>query len=64
MSSKFRHTLVKIANNVSTMSAGGYHSLVLKNDHTLWACGDNSVGQLGDRTTTDKYTLTPMYIPW
>ncbi len=37
---------------------GGYlHSLALKNDGTVWACGRNYYGQLGDGTTTDKATV-------
>jgi alpha-tubulin suppressor-like RCC1 family protein len=32
----------------------------LKNDGTVWACGDNYYGQLGDGTTTD--TNTPVQI--
>jgi alpha-tubulin suppressor-like RCC1 family protein len=38
-------------NNVKAISAGNWHSLFLKNDGTVWACGDNSYGQLGDGTT-------------
>lgn len=33
---------------------GGSHSLFLKNDGTVWACGNNNYGQLGDGTTTSK----------
>lgn len=37
--------------------AGGYvHSLALKNDSTVWAWGNNEVGQLGDGTNTDRAT--------
>ena len=35
-------------------AAGGNHSLILKTDGTLWACGDNTYGQLGDGTTTNR----------
>jgi hypothetical protein len=36
------------------VAAGDYHTLAIKSDGTLWAWGDNSDGQLGDGTTTDR----------
>ena len=42
------------------VAAGQYHTLALKNDGTVWACGDNSYGQLGDGTTTQR--LTPVQV--
>ena len=36
------------------------HSLALKSDGTVWSWGDNSNGQLGDGTTTQK--LTPVQV--
>ena len=33
------------------------HTILLKEDGTVWACGDNEYGQLGDGTTTDQKTL-------
>jgi len=38
------------------ISAGGSHTVAIKNDGTLWAWGSNSRGQLGDGTTVDKNT--------
>lgn len=44
---------------ITAISAGWVHSLFLKNDGTVWACGNNANGQLGDGTTVDK-RLTPV----
>ncbi len=40
--------------DVAQVSAGGWHSMIVKTDGTLWAVGDNSQGQLGDGTTNNK----------
>ena len=34
------------------------HSLILKNDGTLWGCGDNQYGQLGLGDTTNRNVFT------
>lgn len=46
---------VKNLNNVATVTAGGYHSVAIKKDGTVWAWGWNEGGQLGDGTTIDRY---------
>jgi alpha-tubulin suppressor-like RCC1 family protein len=48
-------TPVQAMSNVQSVAAGSYaHSLILKTDATLWACGWNDYGQLGDGTTTTQ----------
>ena len=44
------------------ISAGGWHTVAMKNNHTVWAWGLNFSGQLGDGTTTDSYT--PIQVRW
>ena len=41
------------AQPVTQIAAGGYHSLFLKSDGSLWAMGYNNYGQLGDGTTNN-----------
>ena len=40
--------------DVIAVSAGGYHTMAIKNDNTLWAWGGSGNGQLGDGSTNDK----------
>ena len=40
--------------DVSYVSAGAYHSLIVKKDGTLWSWGYNHNGRLGDGTTIDR----------
>src|SRR5579875_2311898 len=40
----------------AAVAAGYGHSLAVDSDGTVWAWGDNSVGELGDGTTTDRNT--------
>ena len=37
------------------------HTILLKNDGTVWDCGYNTSGQLGDGTTTNQKTLVQMH---
>jgi len=47
--------LVSGLSDVKTLGAGLYHSAaVTYNGGSVWAWGDNSFGQLGDGTTTDR----------
>jgi alpha-tubulin suppressor-like RCC1 family protein len=37
--------------NIVAISAGWDHALALRSDHTVWAWGQNGVGEIGDGTT-------------
>ena len=41
---------------VKAISAGGFQSIALKNDGTVWAWGSGQYGQIGDGSTTDRFT--------
>jgi alpha-tubulin suppressor-like RCC1 family protein len=43
------------------IAGGGGHSMALSTTGTLYAWGRNSVGQLGDGTTTDRLTPVPAF---
>src|SRR5690242_4572338 len=40
------------------VKAGENHTVMLRSNGTLWTCGDNFRGQLGDGTTTAKNVAT------
>jgi alpha-tubulin suppressor-like RCC1 family protein len=46
--------------DVTEIAGGVYHTIALKSDGTVWTCGDNTYGQLGDGTTTQS--LTPVQV--
>jgi len=50
-------TKTQVMFDVRSVSAGGNHVMVLKNDWTLWAKGANNMGQLGDGTSTNRDSL-------
>ena len=44
--------------NWASVSAGGYHTVAIKTDGSLWAWGNGDSGRLGDGTETNKNTPT------
>ena len=57
-----RNTFTQITDddidNIKSVYCGGDHTLILKNDGTLWGCGRNDFGQLGLGDTTNRYNFT------
>jgi alpha-tubulin suppressor-like RCC1 family protein len=53
-----RHSpvLVSSVSNVKAIAAGGSASLFLKNDSTVWGCGDGSGAQLGSMSGGGQFT--------
>ena len=45
-------------NNIKEIYCGAHHAFILKNDGTLWGCGQNNYGQLGLGDDTDRNTFT------
>ena len=46
------------ANDIKSVYCGGYHTLILKNDGTLWGCGCNDCGRLGLGDNTNRTIFT------
>jgi len=44
--------------NVIAASGNSHHMFVITSENELWAWGNNTFGQLGDRTTTSRSTLS------
>ncbi|AEC02726.1 fimbrillin family protein [Parasphaerochaeta coccoides] len=51
-----KSTPVQVMTDVAAVSAGWSHTMILKNDGTLWATGRNKVGQLGVGDNTNRST--------
>ena len=57
----YRTTFTQIttnANDIKSVYCGRNHTLILKNDGTLWGCGQNNYGQLGLGDTNNRTTFT------
>ncbi len=54
--SSFTPVTVLGATNIVAIAAGRFHSLALKSDSTLLAWGGNFSGEIGDGSSTDRFT--------
>ena len=43
-----------LSGDAKAVAAGGGHSMILKQDNSVWSAGMNTHGQLGDGSRTDK----------
>jgi alpha-tubulin suppressor-like RCC1 family protein len=50
-------TPTQVLTGVAKVAAGWLHSVVLKNDGTVWTFGFNSLGELGDQATIGTQTM-------
>ena len=46
--------VARITQQMCAIAAGPNHTIALKADGTVWGCGENTHGQLGDGTTVDR----------
>ncbi|HSA98962.1 MAG TPA: hypothetical protein VLF17_07775 [Candidatus Nitrosotenuis sp.] len=53
-----KYTAVQVSglSDIMAVAAGGYHSVALRSDGTVWAWGSDRYGQLGDNAGADKAT--------
>ena len=58
---KFTHIKGPWEGRGASVAAGGYHSLVLTEDSSVWASGRNTNGQLGNGTTVDSYGFVQVF---
>ena len=63
-STKFRSNFAEvIPSGVQAVATGNWHSMVVKQDGTLWATGANAYGQLGDDYTVAKREFVRVLLP-
>ena len=57
-----RNTFVQVTTNINNdvkqVACGSFHTVILKNDGSLWSCGYNGSGQLGLSSYTAQNTFT------
>ena len=51
-----------MTDDVKQVACGYDHTVIIKNDGSVWACGDNNNGELGLGNTTDRTTFIKVNI--
>ena len=54
----FTQVTTNINNDVKQVACGTYHTMIIKNDGSVWACGFNNNGELGLGDSTNSNTFT------
>ena len=54
----FTQVTTNINNDVKQVVCGSEHTFIIKNDGSIWSCGNNTGGQLGLGDTTNRNTFT------
>ena len=55
---KFTQMIYNINNDAKQIACGALHTVILKNDGTVWSCGRNDYGQLGLGSSVDGIILS------
>jgi alpha-tubulin suppressor-like RCC1 family protein len=55
---------VQVETGVTQIAAGGYNSIIIKNNGSLMTCGYNGQGQLGNGTFTNRDQFIPVNLSW
>jgi alpha-tubulin suppressor-like RCC1 family protein len=55
-----KYTVIVSRGFIRQLAGGGHQNIVVKGDGTLWTWGQNSTGQLGDGTYTDR--ASPVWV--
>ena len=54
----FTQVTTNINNDVNQVACGLYHTYIIKNDGSVWSCGNNNDGQLGLNDNNTRTTFT------
>ena len=57
-STEYYSTFTKVTDDVNDVVCGQFYTIIIKKDGTVWACGDNSKGQLGLGDTNTRTSFT------